>query len=666
MTYSQPFPKPNNADHTAEQTRRRNQATAASRPAQETFVNEEANDFAPVWPTNFHKGLHHDIYGAPEPKQFTDFFEAINDPDYVNQPDPIGLRSDFDVPVGPIKSTFYTRPLPEQGKKAEDWKLRAWESPLAGHQYDLQGPSASAVSMAPFPRLGSDELAAEMAEVYGLAILRDVAFADWDKNPTADSIAKALGTMPWFDDAAAPQDADGNPIDPVSRSRRNGKTSPSTQTMFRGSSKGCLTGPYISQFMLQGSGTFGKPAKHGEITFGAQRISQKVYTQKAEVDYLTDWGEWLDVQNGAKTNDQQAFEGKDRFVATPRDLATYVHFDALYQAYLNACLLMLSWKVPAERGGFPEPNELADKRQTRDGFATFGGPHVLTLVTETATRSLKAVRRQKYNFHLRARPEMLGAVTHLCENGYGDQLGPAGKAAATHFAQLDAVQSDGFHLLNEVAETSARTGYKDFEKTKNYDALPKFKGRNLLLPMAFSEGSPMHPAYGAGHATVAGSCVTVLKAFFEMFTPSKPDTFSWTEVKMTDVVPEGQIYEAAANGSALNPYAGDTTKMTLQGELNKLAANISIGRNMAGVHFYSDYFDSLRMGERIAVGMLYEQLGTYTEAVTMRFHSFDGDRIVLSGNGQGGAELSVGGSTNPHEIEAWWERHQGQPRNFAA
>lgn len=25
----------------------------------------------------------------------------------------------------------------------------------------------------------------------------------------------------------------------------------------------------------------------------------------------------------------------------------------------------------------------------------------------------------------------------------------------------------------------------------------------------------MHPAYGAGHATVAGACVTMLKAFFD-------------------------------------------------------------------------------------------------------------------------------------------------------
>ena len=38
---------------------------------------------------------------------------------------------------------------------------------------------------------------------------------------------------------------------------------------------------------------------------------------------------------------------------------------------------------------------------------------------------------------------------------------------------------------------------------------------NALLPMAFPEGSPTHPAYGAGHATVAGACVTILKAWFK-------------------------------------------------------------------------------------------------------------------------------------------------------
>ena len=42
-----------------------------------------------------------------------------------------------------------------------------------------------------------------------------------------------------------------------------------------------------------------------------------------------------------------------------------------------------------------------------------------------------------------------------------------------------------------------------------------FNTANKLLPMAFPEGSPTHPAYGAGHATVAGACTTILKAWFD-------------------------------------------------------------------------------------------------------------------------------------------------------
>ena len=68
------------------------------------------------------------------------------------------------------------------------------------------------------------------------------------------------------------------------------------------------------------------------------------------------------------------------------------------------------------------------------------------------------------------------------------------------------------------------------------------------------------------------------------------------------------------------------TYLTLEGELNKLAANISIGRNMAGVHYYSDYYDSLRMGEAIAIGMLEEQALGYTQdPFVLSLTTFDGE-----------------------------------------
>ena len=68
----------------------------------------------------------------------------------------------------------------------------------------------------------------------------------------------------------------------------------------------------------------------------------------------------------------------------------------------------------------------------------------------------------------------------------------------------------------------------------------------------------------------------------------------------------------------------------MEGELNKLAANISIGRNMAGVHFFSDYYDSVRMGEKIALGILEEQaLGYPTDNFVLSVPTFDGKTVRI-------------------------------------
>jgi hypothetical protein len=40
------------------------------------------------------------------------------------------------------------------------------------------------------------------------------------------------------------------------------------------------------------------------------------------------------------------------------------------------------------------------------------------------------------------------------------------------------------------------------------------------------------------------------------------------------------------------------------GELNKLAANIALGRDYAGVHWRSDTTESLKLGEAVAISLL--------------------------------------------------------------
>jgi len=130
--------------------------------------------------------------------------------------------------------------------------------------------------------------------------------------------------------------------------------------------------------------------------------------------------------------------------------------------------------------------------------------------------------------------------------------------------------------------------------------------------MAFPEGSPMHPSYGAGHATVAGACTTILKAWFDHGWGLKADGLPIA-------------YEPLPDGSGLNDVSGMLTQpLTVEGELNKIAANIAIGRDWAGVHYYTDYIESLRMGEQIALGVLEEQKLTYGENFSLTVPLSDG------------------------------------------
>jgi hypothetical protein len=192
-------------------------------------------------------------------------------------------------------------------------------------------------------------------------------------------------------------------------------------------------------------------------------------------------------------------------------------------------------------------------------------------VTEVATRALKAVWYEKWYVHRRLRPEAFGGLIH-------------------HRLSGDAAYPVHHEILDSGVVNSTFSRYGTY-----------------LLPQAFPEGCPTHPSYGAGHATVAGACVTILKAWFdESFVIQDP------------VVPN-------AGGSALVPYKGaDAGELTVGGELDKVAANIATGRNMAGIHYRSDYWESVQLGESVALGLLQEQKATYNEQATFTLTRFDG------------------------------------------
>jgi hypothetical protein len=101
-----------------------------------------------------------------------------------------------------------------------------------------------------------------------------------------------------------------------------------------------------------------------------------------------------------------------------------------------------------------------------------------------------------------------------------------------------------------------------------------------------------------------------------------------------------------------------TPDLTLAGELDKLAANIAIARNMAGVHYYTDYYESLRLGERIAVAILEEQMSMYGEPVSMRFPSFDEDDVRVQANGGSASVVVYGTDGRRLTPREWYARYE--------
>lgn len=412
---------------------------------------------------------------------------------------------------------------------------RKLTNPQAGLAFDLEGPDSHHLSIRPSPTIAGTEAASELAEVYWMALVRDVYFMYYDSSATIHAAASELSA---FSDFRGP--------------KSSGNVTP--ETIFRGNTEGDLIGPYISQFLWL------------DIPMGALRIPQAMYTVMPGIDYLTAYNDWLNIQNGAAAMPYM-HDPVPRYIRNLRDMAEWVHMDALYQAYHQACLILLGMGAPLNPGNpYVHSN-------TQIGFGTFGGPHVLSLVTEVATRALKAAWFQKWFVHRRLRPEAFGGLVH--HTRYGTASYPV-----------------NHEILNSIAVDRIFSAHGSY-----------------LLPLAYPEGSPTHPSYCAGHATVAGACVTILKALFdESFVISNP------------VVPD-------ASGISLLPYVGDD--LTVGNELNKLAANVALGRNAAGIHYRSDYTESIKLGENVAIGILQEQKATYNEHVSFTFTRFDGTTVTI-------------------------------------
>lgn len=165
------------------------------RPHPEHPANGEEQDHA-GFIANYSKALPHNALGEVVPSAYHTLLDALH------RGDPAAFEA---IPLaGPRKLTNLQ----------------------AGLAFDLEGPDCDALTIPPAPRIDGAETSAEMAELYWMALLRDVPFTRFDRSPLAVAAANDLSR---FSDFRGPKE--------------HGRVTP--RTLFRGFTRGDATGPYV-------------------------------------------------------------------------------------------------------------------------------------------------------------------------------------------------------------------------------------------------------------------------------------------------------------------------------------------------------------------------------------------------------------------------------------
>ncbi|BAY42582.1 twin-arginine translocation pathway signal [Scytonema sp. HK-05] len=433
-------------------------------------------------------------------------------------------------------------------------KLVNPQGPLA---ISLEGINAAQIAVPAPPALASSERAAEAVELYWQALLRDVPLDKFQDNTDDPKVLAAVEDL--------------NKLSAFNGPKQNGRVTPGT--LFRGSVNyadkndpsgraqyvippGVLDGPYISQFLLL------------DIPLNTQFISPLIRTALAGNDFLTNYDEWLTVQNGGSSGKSLQYDPKRRYISTVRDVGEYAHIGGA--AYYGALQILGGINAPLS-----PTNPYVNSKTQQGSAATFAAAHFQALLLLAPSRVIRASYWQKYYVHRILRPEAYGGLVHN-----------------------NLVNKTQYPINSEVLNSTALA--QIFSTFGNY-----------LLPQAYPEGAPTHSSYTGGAAATAGVSVTLLKAFYD-----------------EDFVIPNPVVPDPNDPTKVIPYSGPS--LTVGGELNKLATNYAIGRSFGGIHWRSDGSAALALGEEVAISILRdERLGFNEKFNGFTFTKFDGTKITV-------------------------------------
>ena len=349
----------------------------------------------------------------------------------------------------------------------------------------------------------------------------------------------------------------------LSQTKLNANVTP--KSLFKLGLPGEAEGYWISQMLWM------------PIPYGAHNVWQGYRTAFKGSDFMTHWDEYLKVADGHWPAGILNHYGDLYYLRSGRDVGEYVHWDFSYQAFINAASILLG-NPHRPRENWPATNPYKSSR-TMNGFVTMGPAYVHSAMGMVSDCAFRACWNEKWLRHRALRPEEYGAMVDRALRG----------------------EASGVHPLIVRSDAVKRV---------------KEKFGSALLPQAYPEGAPPHPAYPSGHAAVAGACVTVLKALFD---ENRKLRFPLQPTR------DGKDWESF---TSLMPAP------TVGAELNKLASALSMGRNFAGVHWRSDAWQGLLLGESVAKVWLKAEKAKSVEGQQgwlkqFEFTGFAGDKVVV-------------------------------------
>lgn len=454
-------------------------------------------------------------------------------------------------------------------------KLAGPLSPLA---FQLQGvDSTAAAELFVPPSISTASAAAVYAELYWQAFLRDVPFIDYGSNPLISQAVADLNRMSAY---SGPK-----PVTP--------------QNIFRYPFFGATDGPLISQILYTTHSLDGVkfvPMISTRFPVADKNTGTVLTGPNTGLDFMTNLNEYVFVQNGNGALDNtNPTDPTPRFIRSGRDIGSYVNADSIYSTYFRAAIMLQNLGIPLD------PNNPYVNDTRINGFNTFSTAWLFNLIGAGQDTEAPAFY-QKWYVHRHLRPEAFGNLVDGVKTN--------------RFALNPSLHSD---LLNSAVLPLIFERNKELNTKRNMGS-----NGSYFLPQESNGGSPSHPDSPSGHAFTAGCSVTLLKAVFDVGTPTNPRPWPLQPV------------EASEDGLTL---LNNPTSLTVLGELNKLAMNIADGRDWLGIHSrIGGNMLGLTLGEDTAIHLLTDLGFTYPEPTFAGFTltKFDGTTVTV------GAKQTVG------------------------